>query len=197
MKKFLLSVIAIVAMSVNALAQEIHVPDELNGWYAGYYVVTNIDLETLKSGVHSFCNFDGLGGNTWTESQQASIERTCHWGEEDDPISYFGQISGGKFFVGGNSATLNYYAFFFVNGPRMSAGTSWRIYLAPQRGPCTLTNADLYLQGIFGQGFTEPTGINSIEADQDAGMPVKMIENGQLVIKRNGVKYNLQGQVIE
>ena len=63
--------------------------------------------------------------------------------------------------------------------------------------PCTLTNADLYLQGIFGQGFTEPTGINSIEADQDAGKPVKMIENGQLVIKRNGVKYNLQGQVIE
>ena len=64
MKKFLLSVIAIVAMSVNALAQEIHVPDELNGWYAGYYVVTNIDLETLKSGVDSFCNFDGLGGNS-------------------------------------------------------------------------------------------------------------------------------------
>ena len=92
---------------------------------------------------------------------------------------------------------MNYYAFFFVNGPRMSAGTSWRIYLAPQRGPCTLTNADLYLQGIFGQGYTEPTGINSIEADQDAGKPVKMIENGQLVIKRNGVKYNLQGQVIE
>ena len=61
MKKFLLSVIAIVAMSVNALAQEIHVPDELNGWYAGFYVVTNIDLETLKSGVDSFSNFDGLG----------------------------------------------------------------------------------------------------------------------------------------
>ena len=71
MKKFLLSVIAIVAMSVNALAQEIHVPDDLNGWYAGYYVVTAVDVETLKNGVDSFCTFDGLGGDTWTESQQA------------------------------------------------------------------------------------------------------------------------------
>lgn len=119
MKKFLLSVIAIVAMSVNALAQEIHVPDDLNGWYAGYYVVTAVDVETLKNGVDSFCTFDGLGGDTWTESQQASLERTCHWGDEDDPISYFGLVKNSKIFVGGNSAGMNYYAFFFVNGPRM------------------------------------------------------------------------------
>lgn len=96
MKKFLLSVIAIVAMSVNALAQEIHVPDDLNGWYAGYYVVTAVDVETLKNGVDSFCTFDGLGGDTWTESQQASLERTCHWGDEDDPISYFGLVKNQK-----------------------------------------------------------------------------------------------------
>lgn len=198
MKKFLLSMLALVAMSVSTSAQEITVPAELNGWYAGYYVATNIDIPTLKKGIDQFIAFDGLAGDTWTEDQQYSLESTCHWGDDEDPYSYFGQIKNNKFFVGGDLASKNYYAFFFINGPRMSAGTPWRMYIPPKRGACTLTNDDLYLQGAFGQGIFEPTGVKIVVADPTtSAKAIKKIVNGQLVIERNGEKYNLQGQVVK
>lgn len=198
MKKFLLSAIALVAMSVNAMAQEFTVPAELNGWYAGYYTATNTDVETLKTGVLQWIGIDGLDGNSWTQEQQGFLENTCNWGDLEDPYSYYGQIVNNKFFVAGNMATKNYYAFLFVNGTRLSSGTAWCIYIQPKREACTLTNDDLFLKGVFGEGLIPITGIESIAVEPvTTSKAVKMLENGRLIIKKDGVKYNLQGQVIE
>lgn len=196
MKKFLLSMFALVAMCVNA--QEITVPSELNGWYAGYYAATNIDVETLKGGVMQWLSLDGLDGDSWDESQQEWLESTTNWGDPEDPYSFYGQVKDSKFFVAGDMASKNYYAFFIVNGPRLSAGTEWRMYVPEERGAYTLTKANLFLQGVFGQGLIDPkTGIESIEVAPANAKAVKMIENGQLIIKKNGVKYNVNGQVVE
>jgi hypothetical protein len=43
-------------------------------------------------------------------------------------------------------------------------------------------------------GENATTGLDQIVAP--AGQAVKVIENGQLIIIRDGVKYNVQGQVI-
>lgn len=198
MKKFLLTFIAFVAMSVNAMAQEITVPAELNGWYAGYYTATNTDPETLKAGVLEWLEIDGLAGDSWESWQQEFLESTTNWGDPEDPYSFYGQIKDNKFFVAGNMASKNYYAFLIVNGTRLSAGTEWRMYVPTERGAYTLTEDNLFLQGVFGKGLTRPdTGIESIELNPSSAKAVKMIENGQLIIKKNGVKYNVNGQVIE
>ncbi|MCQ2288289.1 MAG: hypothetical protein MJZ74_04260 [Muribaculaceae bacterium] len=198
MKKFLLSMVALVAMCINANAQVMTVPAELNGWYAGYYAATNIDVETLKGGVMQWLSIDGLDGNSWDESQQEWLERTNNWGDLEDPYSFYGQVKDSKFFVAGDMASKNYYAFLLVNGPRLSAGTEWRMYIPKQRGAYTFTKEDLFLQGVFGQGLIDPkTGIESIEVAPANAKAVKMIENGQLIIKKNGVKYNVNGQVVE
>lgn len=194
MKKFLLSLVALVAMSVNAMAQEITVPAELNGWYAGYYAATNTDPETLKSGVMQWLEIDGLAGDSWESWQQEFLESTTNWGDLEDPYSFYGQIKDNKFFVAGDMASKNYYAFLIVNGTRLSAGTEWRMYIPTERGAYTLTNDNLFLQGIFGEGLT---GIESIEVNPAATKAIKMIENGQIIIKKNGVKYNMQGQIVE
>lgn len=198
MKKFLLTFIAFVAMSVNAMAQEITVPAELNGWYAGYYAATNTDPETLKAGVLEWLEIDGLAGDSWESWQQEFLESTTNWGDPEDPYSFYGQIKDNKFFVAGNMASKNYYAFLIVNGTRLSAGTEWRMYVPTERGAYTLTEDNLFLQGVFGKGLTRPdTGVESIELNPSSAKAVKMIENGQLIIKKNGVKYNVNGQVIE
>lgn len=198
MKKFLLTFIAFVAMSVNAMAQEITVPAELNGWYAGYYTATNTDPETLKAGVLEWLEIDGLAGDSWESWQQEFLESTTNWGDPEDPYSFYGQIKDNKFFVAGDMASKNYYAFLIVNGTRLSAGTEWRMYVPTERGAYTLTEDNLFLQGVFGKGLTRPdTGIESIELNPSSAKAVKMIENGQLIIKKNGVKYNVNGQVIE
>ena len=198
MKKFLLTFIAFVAMSVNAMAQEITVPAELNGWYAGYYAATNTDPETLKAGVLEWLEIDGLAGDSWESWQQEFLESTTNWGDPEDPYSFYGQIKDNKFFVAGNMASKNYYAFLIVNGTRLSAGTEWRMYVPTERGAYTLTEDNLFLQGVFGKGLIRPdTGIESIELNPSSAKAVKMIENGQLIIKKNGVKYNVNGQVIE
>lgn len=194
MKKFLLSLVALVAMSVNAMAQEITVPAELNGWYAGHYTATNTDPETLKSGVMQWLEIDGLAGDSWESWQQEFLESTTNWGDPEDPYSFYGQIKDNKFFVAGDMASKNYYAFLIVNGTRLSAGTEWRMYIPTERGAYTLTNDNLFLQGIFGEGLT---GIESIEVNPAATKAIKMIENGQIIIKKNGVKYNMQGQIVE
>lgn len=194
MKKFLLSLVALVAMSVNAMAQEITVPAELNGWYAGYYAATKTDPETLKSGVMQWLEIDGLAGDSWESWQQEFLESTTNWGDLEDPYSFYGQIKDNKFFVAGDMASKNYYAFLIVNGTRLSAGTEWRMYIPTERGAYTLTNDNLFLQGIFGEGLT---GIESIEVNPAATKAIKMIENGQIIIKKNGVKYNMQGQIVE
>ena len=152
MKKFLLSFVALVAMSVNASSQEFIVPAELNGWYAGYYAATNIDLETLKGGVLQWLEIDGLTGNTWESWQQEFLESTTNWGDLEDPYSFYGQIKDNKFFVAGDMASKNYYAFLIVNGTRLSAGTEWRMYIPTERGAYTLTNDNLFLQGIVPAG---------------------------------------------
>ena len=198
MKKFLLSLVALVAMCVNA--QTITVPAELNGWYAGYYTATNIDVATLKGGVMQWLSFDGLDGNTWAEWQQQSLEATTNWGDPEDPYSYYGQIKDSKFFVAGDMASKNYYAFLIVNGTRLSAGTDWRIYIPEERGAYTLTYDNFFLYGTFGKGCTlvnhDPSGINSVVAEKVEKV-VKMIENGQLFIMKDGVKYNLNGQIVK
>ncbi len=197
MKKFLLSMVALVAMCVNANAQEITVPAELNGWYAGYYAATNIDVETLKGGVMQWLSLDGLDGDSWDESQQEWLESTTNWGDPEDPYSFYGQVKDSKFFVAGDMASKNYYAFLLVNGPRLSAGTEWRMYIPEERGAYTLTSEHLFLQGVFGEGLKKPTGIESIEANPTLSKAIKMIENGQLVIEKDGVKYNLNGQIVK
>lgn len=195
MKKFLLSAIALVAMSINVMAQEITVPAELNGWYAGYYTATNTNVETLKAGVLQWIDLDGLNGNTWDSTQQEWLESTTNWGDPEDPYSFYGQIKDNKFFVAGDMASKNYYAFLIVNGTRLSEGTEWRMYIPTKRGAYTLTNSDLFKKGVFGQGLT---GIESITAEPTiSNKVVKMFENGRIIIKKDGVKYNLQGQVIE
>ena len=47
--------------------------------------------------------------------------------------------------------------------------------------------------GFIWMGKNDETGINNVEAGEKA---VKMIENGQLVIIKNGVKFNAQGTII-
>lgn len=198
MKKFLLSVFALVAMCVNANAQEIIVPSELNGWYAGYYAATNTDVETLKEGVLQWLSIDGLDGDSWDESQQQWLESTSNWGDPEDPYSFYGQIKDSKFFVAGDMASKNFYAFLIVNGPRLSAGTEWRMYVPEERGAYTLTKENLFLQGVFGQGLTDPTtGVESIGVNTANTKAIKMIENGQLIIEKNGVKFNMNGQVVK
>lgn len=197
MKKFLLSMIALVAMCMNVNAQVITVPSELNGWYAGYYAATNTDPQTLKSGVMQWLKLDGLDGDSWDESQQAWLESTTNWGDPEDPYSFYGQIADSKFFVAGDMASKNYYAFLFVDGPRLSAGTAWRMYVPEQRGSVTLTAENLFLRGVFGQGLTPITGIESIGVEPATVKAVKTIENGQLIIKKDGIKYNVHGQVVE
>ncbi|MDO4511613.1 MAG: hypothetical protein Q4B68_07355 [Bacteroidales bacterium] len=195
MKKFLLSMIALVAMYASA-DNMITVPAELNGWYASVYVASNQTIEVLKNGIDGWVSIDGLDGGTWTDDQQAALEKTTHWGVEDDPYSFFGQISNGRFFVGGDLAVRNYYSFLIVNGDRLAAGNAWRIYVAHQHGDCTLTQNDLYLQGVFGRGIT--TGVTDVEvADADQNKAKKIVENGQILIVKNGVKYNVQGRVIK
>ena len=48
--------------------------------------------------------------------------------------------------------------------------------------------------GMGVQGENEETAIEDILS---AEAPAKVIENGQLIIIRNGVKYNVQGQIVE
>lgn len=196
MKKFLLSMFALVAMCVNSNAQIMTVPAELNGWYAGYYTATNTDVETLKGGVMQWLALDGLDGDSWDEYQQEWLESTTNWGDPEDPYSYYGQIQNNQFFVDGDMASKNYYAFLIVKGPRLSAGTEWRMYIPEQRGAYNFTDKDLFLTGVFGEGLKKPTGIENIVAEPIAKAE-KMIENGQFIIKKNGVKYNMNGQVVE
>jgi hypothetical protein len=49
--------------------------------------------------------------------------------------------------------------------------------------------------GMSVQGENEATGFENITAPE--GQAIKVIENGQLIIIRDGVKYNVQGQVIK
>lgn len=51
--------------------------------------------------------------------------------------------------------------------------------------------------GIPARILREPSIATGCENVQDAVMSIKVLENNQVVIIRNGVKYNLQGQIIE
>jgi hypothetical protein len=72
---------------------------------------------------------------------------------------------------------------------------AYRAYLdlsAVQGGEPTQMPGRRYI-GMAVQGENETTGIEDLFTTDT---PVKVIENGQLIIIRDGVKYNVQGQVI-
>ena len=47
---------------------------------------------------------------------------------------------------------------------------------------------------VYGRTWSAPTAIDNTNADAKA---VKMIENGQLIIIKNGVRYNVAGQQVK
>lgn len=188
MKKLFTLFAIMMAFSFTAKAQTITVPAELNGWYAGYYCIGST-REVACNNVLTYYIEDGLDAAKWTASAQANLENALYWGSPTATGNYYGQISNNTFTVGEDYAQNNFVAFFIVNNANLVSGANWRIYVPQAKGDYTLTADDLLLQGTFGTGVT-PTALENTTATVKAQ---KTIENGQVVIIRDGKKFNAVG----
>ena len=87
------------------------------------------------------------------------------------------------------SGTVQYgVGFYKINGNTLKAH---KAYVKFTGGP---NNAPKKMRFVFNQEQTA-TGVESIQSSAISGQ--KLIENGQLIIIKNGVRYNAQGQIVK
>lgn len=164
----------------------ITVPSELEGWYVGRYDGAPSSEELLFR-LEYYIADDGLTGEDWTTEQCSTLEVSMAW-QSGNASFPNGKVESMQFYGGGLTKSL-YIAFMFVNNEHLEKGATWKIYAAPQKGSCTLTDEDLLYEGTFGQNPS--TGLVD---NQNEGEGCKVILNNQVIIIRNGVRYNALGQ---
>ena len=89
------------------------------------------------------------------------------------------------------SGTAEYgVGFYRINSNELKAHKAYVLYNAPNSG----NSAPKRLRFVFNQEQTA-TGMENVQSDKV--QCTKVIENGRLIIIKNGIKYNAQGQEIE
>lgn len=129
-------------------------PSDLNGWYVRLYLNGN-NVEDVKNNVtHFINNFDHLDLSEWTMEYAKNFENILLWDKNK-------RIVEDCKFEGYFDIENQYKAFIFVNNEHFVEGAQWRIYITDEYGSCRLTEENLYLQGVLGNGFI-PNGSNVI-----------------------------------
>ena len=138
---------------------------------------------------------------------QISAEETAYelnmisnWVYEEDGLTYEVECLLPTFDPTKESG--DYEASFFVRGEGNAFGMTEDAIVSVAKngnqitltGEITAYNSNVYNVTISGTLPSNPTALDKVEVSASA---VKVIENGQLIVIKNGVKYNALGQVIK
>jgi hypothetical protein len=165
---------------------------QVYGFYMGMYFQLNVEM---SAGASAGVPVEILDGTASVDDATGELTISGNWDGDDvyvvapgfNGVSY--DCDEVWFYIGGKTwETASVAAF----GPATITvdGNDVQVEGTVMSG-MTGTNYDLYVIGTFSDVTTALDNIESSVA------PVKMINNGQLIIINNGVKYNTTGAVIK
>ena len=150
----------------------------------------DINNDSIVGQVH----IKNISSNTFTNLRvQVKIEQYNEQTQQFEPDSYTGTYSWSSY-SSGASTNLN------IKRGTFQRGKTYRIALV-ERGSSASQYSnyfdDRYIVHLLDNETPDPGPNTAVETvPQDTNIGQKLFENGQIIILKNGVRYNVQGQVI-